>query len=136
MDNKSIVKQLYQIDQLEEIEARFDKERETGGLAWAIETLANNVIYGRAMARLVRPLIHLHTQISEDEWMVALKSARALAVRELVTMGHWRCNSTSMLQNTVSQRESEALADFIRCSESWVAHPLPRTPGHRTRGGV
>lgn len=121
MDNKSIVKQLYQIDQLEEIEARFDKERETGGLAWAIETLANNVIYGRAMARLVRPLIHLHTQISEDEWMVALKSARALAVRELVTMGHWRCNSTSMLQNTVSQRESEALADFIRCSEAWVA---------------
>lgn len=106
--------QIADLDVMDAIEAKFDAARREGGLAWAIECCANDAFYARQMARIVRPLLEAYNERSSDEgWIAQVRQAREEASRRLF-QGHWRHNSTSMLQNLQNEVEAEAMSRFLQ----------------------
>lgn len=106
-----IIEFISELDTYDATQKKF-LEQAQDNAAWAIERYADDVIYARAMTRLVRPLIAIHAEQGESAFLEAVKAVRNDAMRQLVN-GAWRHNSTSMLQNAINQWESEALAKFI-----------------------
>jgi len=112
MDAETIYKKLTEMDTLREVEVAFANSHAKQGAAWAIESMAADIFAARQVARLVRPLIEARADLSDEEWLVRARATKDSAARQLLD-GHWRHNSTSMLQNAVNQWESEALSKFV-----------------------
>lgn len=106
-----IMEAITDLDTFDAVQQKFIEETQRNP-AWAIERYAGDVIYARAMARLVRPLLAIYTDEGEDAFIEAVKVQQKDATHQLV-IGVWRSSSTSMLQNTMNQWEAGAIAKFV-----------------------
>lgn len=118
MNTNRLVEHLRSLDQTEAIDRKFDEHRAKHGLAAAVVQYGDDSVHALMVRRLVEPLLRAHVEMSEEEWSAAVRNQAHYATRRLLE-GCWRANSTSVMQNAVSQWESIALADFIRCVEMW-----------------
>jgi hypothetical protein len=115
MNIERLYKRLKELDELATVNQRFDEMRAEGGevgVTWAMERYAEQVFQARAMARIVRPLIELREGKTDPEWLAIVRDVRSDIIRSLIN-GHWRSNSTSMLQNAINQWEANAMARFV-----------------------
>lgn len=119
LDTNRILEMLKSLDTLATVEAQLTAEIAKSGAAWALERFAADVFYARAMARIVRPLIEAHDDVTTEEWIAGIRHERNEATRQLVD-GCWRSNSTSVLQNAINQWEAHAIGKFVDYTRYWA----------------
>ena len=68
-----LMEMISDLDTLEAAEKKFMEQAQQNA-AWAIERYAGDVIYGRTMARLVRPLLAIYTNEGDDAFVEAVKT--------------------------------------------------------------
>lgn len=108
-----LLKRLKDLDTLDAQLARFGEHAKKVNTASAIELHGGPIITAHALSRIVRPLIGDREEgLDTEPWIERVKAARDDAARHLL-QGHWRSNSTSIMQNAINQWEAEAMAAFV-----------------------
>lgn len=107
-----LLKRLKDLDTLDVLLARFEHAKKVN-TASAIGLHGGPIITAHALSRIVRPLIGDREEgLAIEPWIERVKAARDDAARHLL-QGHWRSNSTSIMQNAINQWEAEAMAAFV-----------------------